>query len=154
MASDNGNGSNGNGHNGNGNGDHAAIVPEVMPSPGRPTLWRDEFLVKIEKFATLGMTKKDIARSLMVTTETLMDWQRNKPEIREAYDRGRTKGGEYFLSKIIKAAEDPKFWGAAAWWLEKAFPDSFSPKQTMQIEHTNAITDADIAEAEKRLKIM
>jgi hypothetical protein len=146
MAGENGNG------NGNGNGNHAALVLEVVQ--GRPTLWRDEMLEEIDQLASLGFKKHEIAKSLGVSRDCFMEWQRIRPEIAETIDRAKIRGAKVCAMRIMKAAEDPRFWTAAAWFLERTLPESFGLKQHLQVEHTNAITTAAIEEAEAKLKIM
>lgn len=59
------------------------------------------------------------------------------------------------LARIEKAAEDPKYWTADAWWLERKYPDEFGrrEKREVTISHDQAreVLEAKVIELEAEL---
>jgi len=44
------------------------------------------------------------------------------------------------LSQIEKAAQNPRYWTAAAWWLERKFPDEFGRRERRDVTVTASVT--------------
>ncbi len=64
------------------------------------------------------------------------------------------------LGQIERAASDPKYWTAAAWWLERKFPDEFGRRERRDIqisgrvEHdTTGVVDVDDVTVDGRNKL-
>jgi hypothetical protein len=56
---------------------------------GRPTDYREEYNVQVEKLCKLGATDKEIADFFGIAQSTLYDWKSNIPEFSEAIKRGK-----------------------------------------------------------------
>ena len=51
-----------------------------------------EFLEKLQSFSKLQCTDQEICAVLDITTETLRQWEKTKPEILETIKKGRAEG--------------------------------------------------------------
>lgn len=77
--------------------------------------------------------------------DAFMDWM-NKPEFSESVKKAELKGNDKIkdLAKrgIIEKMQTQ--WQAAAWWLERNYPDEFRNRSEVQLDqkHIEAITKA------------
>lgn len=70
----------------------AAEMPKEMAEKngvGRPTKFREEFIKWAEKFAKLGATNADLAKSFEVDTAQITRWMQSIPAFRTAIASGR-----------------------------------------------------------------
>lgn len=64
---------------------------EEKPGPGRPSKYRSIDLELVEMYAAGGLTKAEIASSMGISIDSLMEYQKKYPEFSEAIARGRRR---------------------------------------------------------------
>lgn len=81
-----------------------------------------------------GSTQTDAAQAVGIHRTTLSRWKSADPELAEAMERAESEAKAKLLQLVLSSAggEDPD-WRAAAWILERRWPDEFGPKARMQI---------------------
>jgi hypothetical protein len=122
---------------------------ESVRGPGRPTKLTEQVEAAICEAVELGCSYKTAAEAAGINVGTLHRWRNENCDFDDALLKSKTRGIRTALERIRKAAEDPKFWCAAAWFLERVCPESFGRKQEVKIEKAEIMTDADIEEARK-----
>ena len=100
--------------------------------------------VKLKK---RGLNDKDIAAYLGVRRETFSQWRNhprteNQTNLSNALKSAEADAKAAMLTAIQKAAVEPKTWQAAAWWLERKYPEEFArPEVQLQREAMRESTD-------------
>ena len=84
----------------------------------------DKTLEEVEKYSKMGLLDKDIASLLGYSYQHFSECIKRIPEISEALEKGRVKNKEFLLSRILKAVSDGT-WTAAAWILERKYPEEY-----------------------------
>lgn len=103
---------------------------------------QDEFIAVVEKVSRVGLPIEEIGNMLGLAPSYFkrqMALEQDEREgtrdgriplmnrIRKAIHIGRVNSIKDCLSKIKRAANNPKYWKAAAWQLETLYPEYFSP---------------------------
>lgn len=89
-----------------------------------------EGVIEAAKFKKIGVPDNKIAAYLGVCPQTFSVWI-NHPktklqrELSEALKKAEAERQAALLSKIYKAADNPKTWQAAAWLLERLSPEEY-----------------------------
>lgn len=87
----------------------------------------------IETMAELkgkGLSNKDVCAAVGISEQTLYRWLR-KPSTKlhrslcESLKKAEAARKEALLQRIYDASEKPQSWTAAAWLLERQYPDEF-----------------------------
>jgi transposase len=106
----------------------------------RPTKLTASVIKKIVEAIKAGATHEHAAQYAGIHVATFYDWKAKADageeafaEFAEALKTAEGKGAVELLKKIQSAAEDPKYWAAAAWILERRHPDTYGRQR---IEHT------------------
>lgn len=92
------------------------------------------------KMKKRGLNDKDIAAYLGVRRETFSQWvnhprTENQTNLSNALKKAEADAKAAMLTAIQKAAMEPKTWQAAAWWLERKYPEEFArPEVQLQRE--------------------
>lgn len=100
--------------------------------------------VKLKK---RGLNDKDIAAYLGVRRETFSQWvnhprTENQTNLANALKKAEADAKAAMLTAIQKASMEPKTWQAAAWWLERKYPEEFArPEVQLQREAMRESTD-------------
>lgn len=95
------------------------------PRPmGRPTKYNKQRHKKICEYVARGLSREKAARLAGIGTETLYDWMRHKPDFSEDIKKSDVEWELKALENIDQAADDG-YWQAAAWKLERKFPDEY-----------------------------
>ena len=100
--------------------------------------------VKLKK---RGLNDKDIAAYLGVSAKTFSLWRNhpateNQRNLSNALKSAEADAKAAMLTAIQKAAMEPKTWQAAAWWLERKYPEEFArPEVQLQREAMRESTD-------------
>lgn len=85
-----------------------------------------------------GLNDKDIAAYIGVAPETFSRWINdpktdNQRQLSQELKKAQSEAKTAMLETIMKAAK--KTWQAAAWWLERKYPDEFAkPEVQLQRE--------------------
>ncbi|MEY8460127.1 helix-turn-helix domain-containing protein [Eggerthellaceae bacterium 24-137] len=91
------------------------------------------------KMKRAGVYHKDIAAYLGVAEETFSRWvnhpkTENQRQLAQSIKRTESERKASLLTMIYNAATQPKTWQAAAWLLERQYPDEFAQRQRVQAE--------------------
>lgn len=86
-----------------------------------------------------GVLHKDIAAYVGVTEFTFSRWindpkTENQRQLAQALKKAEAARKRDLLAMIYNAATDPKRWQAAAWLLERQYPDEFAQQQRVRAE--------------------
>ncbi|WP_299074749.1 hypothetical protein [uncultured Paraglaciecola sp.] len=73
---------------------------------GKPSKAGNIDLGKIEVYASRGLTKPQIAACLDMSLSAYMSYQVDRPDMIEAYDRGRAKGVAMVAGKLMKNVDN------------------------------------------------
>ena len=109
-------------------------------------LHKDDIPVCV-KMKKRGLNNKDIAAYLGVRRETFSQWvnhprTENQTNLSNALKKAEADAKAAMLTAIQKAAMEPKTWQAAAWWLERKYPEEFArPEVQLQREAMRESTD-------------
>lgn len=100
--------------------------------------------VKLKK---RGLNDKDIASYIGVSAKTFSLWRNhptteNQRKLSKALKSAEADAKAAMLTAIQKAAMEPKTWQAAAWWLERKYPEEFArPEVQLQREAMRESTE-------------
>jgi hypothetical protein len=109
--------------------------PERAPTkrkPGRPSKYTPDRIKKIIDGIKKGNYKGVAARAAGVDPSTLSEWENKYPEFSNQVKEAEASG-ETDLIDIIKSAAR-RNWTAAAWLLERRWPDKWSRDRIVQHE--------------------
>jgi hypothetical protein len=98
---------------------------------GRRSKYTPETVDKLTQAIRLGATYKLACDYAGIDVSTLHDWVNTKPEFSTAIKDAEGKGALGWLAKIEQAASDGN-WQAAAWKLERRYPEMYG-RQRMEI---------------------
>jgi hypothetical protein len=103
-----------------------------MPK-GRKPLYREDMVRQAELFGALSLELKDVADVFDITPATLCRYQKIHPELKEAFERGRTKLKDLVGRKYIEKIEQGH-WGAIQEGLRHilGWPDTPLIEQSIQ----------------------
>ena len=104
---------------------HAATAPVngTGRRMGRPTKLTPEVQKRILAFIRAGNTFRDSAACAGIGESTFFQWKRENPEFLAALKKAEVQFIDRNLAIIQKTAN--KTWTAAAWLLERRFPERF-----------------------------
>jgi transposase len=90
---------------------------------GRPSKLTDERAELVLAALRAGNHLTTAARYAGIAESTLHAWRRRSPEFSAAVDKARADAEARMVGVVMKAASE--HWQAAAWWLERSFPDRY-----------------------------
>lgn len=99
---------------------------------GRPSKLTAEIKQKVKELIELGMNYKDVCLSIGITEETFSQWRKKYSEFSELVDSANSKVKEISL-KSIRVGE-MRDWKAAAWRLERRWPDEYKEKKEIEVK--------------------
>jgi len=91
---------------------------------GRPTKYSDTVVKRITNALERGATYKLAARAGGISYRTFCRWRENKPEFAEKVAAAEWEAADQWLEAIDEAAEAGS-WRAAAWKLERRYPNQY-----------------------------
>jgi transposase len=82
-----------------------------------------------------GLTETDAAQTAGISRGTLYNWKSEDPDLIEAIAAAKSRFVRTLTALILQhaASRFPNSWQAAAWLLERRFPDDFGAKQRLEI---------------------
>lgn len=89
-----------------------------------------------------GFARRIAAAKHGVHRETLINWEKRYPEFATLMEQAQAEAAQRWLTLVQLAAREPRNWTAAAWLLERTFPDIYGQRQ--RIEHTGSDDGAPI----------
>lgn len=105
--------------------------PAPAPPSGRPSTFTPEVAVDLIRVITrLGCSDIAAARHCGISSSTISRWKQEHPDFTAALRMAREEFRAAKLAIIFEAAaaEGGKGWRAAAWVLERMFPEDYHPK--------------------------
>lgn len=99
----------------------------------RPTKYTPETSKRICEGIQLGMPYYQAAMYGGITYETFTKWRADKPGFSDDIKAAESKAIAGRLARIRTAEAD--HWQAAAWWLERRYPNDFG-KTVQEQQHT------------------
>lgn len=99
----------------------------------RPTKRTPELEKALLDQVRAGLGKDRAADAVGIARQTLYEWDKRIPTFSDALKKAQADFQTRMLLKIEQAAEDPKHWTAAAWRLERLFPDEFARRDRLQV---------------------
>jgi hypothetical protein len=106
-------------------------TPTARQAAGRPPVFCREIVALLcHLIAETGVSDSGAAYRARLSTSTLSRWKREKPKFRLALLQAREKFRVAQLDVILEAsrAQRSGSWRAAAWLLERIFPEDYSPR--------------------------
>lgn len=85
---------------------------------------------RICKLIRNGVFNKDAAKAATISETTFYRWMKEKREFRESIKKAEMQRKCYFILAIAKAAV--RKWQAAAWYLERVYPEEFAKKEVIE----------------------
>ena len=122
-----------------------------MAKTGRKSVYTEELVRRIEGYGALGVSDKTIFEAVGISHDTFYKWMKNKPEFATRINKARSLG----QAKLVKLIWDavPKTWQAAAWLLERRWPNEYGKKETLKHEDNRGISLAEgLKKVEEHLK--
>lgn len=119
------------------------MTRKIKHKGGRRTKMTAERQKEICSYLSLGLSKNKAAILSGVSTDTLYYFQRRNPQFYEQMEKAEAKCQAYNLSQIRRASLPKKDggegqWTAAAWLLERRFPEEFGRVDRHLIHTTGA----------------
>lgn len=102
-----------------------------------------EFIKDATRLAEGGLRNVDICKALGVSETAFYRWQQEprrglEVELWESLEKARAKRKAFMIQTITKAAHAGT-WQAAAWWLERVYPEEFAKPDRY---HDQGVDDA------------
>ena len=80
-----------------------------------------------------GMHRNKAANAAGLHHQTLYNWIETRPAVRTQVEQAEAEHIQSRLALIDKAAQTPQNWTAAAWSLERRYPELFGQRQKVDI---------------------
>jgi|SRR5579871_6362431 len=90
----------------------------------RPTKYRPDVVKRITDAIAVGATYEHAAQHGQISYDTFNEWRQSKPEFAEAVSDADARFVVGQLAKIERAGNEGA-WRAAAWKLERRFPQAY-----------------------------
>src|SRR5215218_5664538 len=101
----------------------------ALRTAGRPTTYSKEALQYLCNIITeRGLSDSAAAGEAKISTSSLGRWKKQHEEVRLALLEAREGFRAIQLDQILEASRGPRGWRAAAWLLERVFPEDYSPR--------------------------
>ena len=100
----------------------------------RNSKYTDELVTKLCQAIELGATYELACNYAGITFETFRQWREKKPEFAARVHEAEGKATVKWLAKIEQAATDGA-WQAAAWKLERRYPQAYG-RTVQEQQHT------------------
>ena len=125
-----------------------------MPK-GRKPLYREDMVRQAELFGALSLELKDVADVFDITPATLCRYQKIHPELKEAFERGKTKLKDLVGRKYIEKIEQGH-WGAIQEGLRHilGWPDTPLIQQAIQFGPNYPLAERMKEARERRDKVL
>lgn len=104
----------------------------------RKTKYTPETIERLTQAIKLGASYDLACKYAGITFQTFNEWRKEKAEFSERVKEAEGMAAVGWLAKIEKAASNGA-WQAAAWKLERRYPEEYGQRQRIDARHT--ITD-------------
>jgi hypothetical protein len=114
--------------------------PKAKRPVGRPrTEMTDENIAAILRHVALGIWPDRAAQMHGVSTSTMRMHKQRHPEFVTALEKAEAQAESGFHGKILRHTE--KHWTAAAWMLERRWPDRWAKRDPEPVPSTDSDVD-------------
>lgn len=113
----------------------------------RPTKYNPETVKKIVDAIRVGATHELAAAYAGINQDTLTNWKHRYSDFSDAIKEAEGAGAVGWLAKIEKAANDGN-WQAAAWKLERRYPQQYGRRVINSFEDTPVEKIPEMTDAE------
>lgn len=110
----------------------AARTAAAKPK-GRPSKYTEDRVVEIINTIRMGCYEVTAARAHGVSETTFHEWKNKYPDFKERVEQARAFAETRYVSVVRRAAESDHDWHAAAWWLERSYPDRWGRRQRLEL---------------------
>lgn len=114
---------------------------------GRPTKRNPEREAKIIEAIRAGNYIETSAHLGGIGISTLYEWRDKYPKFAEAIEKARAEAEAASVALVQSAAIEN--WQAAAWWLERSFPDKYGRRT--RVEHGGEVTIHEQSDFDKEI---
>lgn len=146
---------------------------------GRPTLFKPEFIEKVNKLALEGKTDAQISKSFKISEATLNNWKKQYPEFFASLKQGKEEADQIVEQSLYQRAcgyshpdthvsnyqgaitltgitkHYPPDTTAAIFWLKNRKPAEWRDRQELTgAEGKDLIPETDLTEAAKRIAFL
>ncbi len=90
--------------------------------------YNKEITEQIASNIAAGYTQEDAAISADITKSTFYEWMKKHQDFSDAIKKAHAQRKARWVKLIQNAAMEPKTWQAAAWLLERFYPDDFAKR--------------------------
>ena len=115
-------------------------TPRSKSKAGRPTKYVPEIIEKILNAIAVGAPFTHACNYAGISFETFNEWRKQYSEFSEQVKEAEGKAVIGWLARIEQAAKDGN-WTAAAWKLERRFPEDFGKRDKIQVDVKQLDTD-------------
>jgi hypothetical protein len=110
----------------------------VVPSEaGRPTKKTEQRVEALLQSLRAGASRQRSAALAGIHRDTLNEWMRLDPAFSDAIEKAEGFAEMRFLSRVATAAENERSWQAAAWILERRFPNEWRKREGIEFSGVN-----------------
>jgi hypothetical protein len=101
----------------------------------RPSLMTPERVAGVLAGIKLGQSRTQAGRAAGVTHQTIARWAERVPSFAAQLDQAEAEGQQLLLKIVVAAAAKnlPNTWQAAAWLLERRWPNDFGQKSRLDV---------------------
>jgi hypothetical protein len=117
------------------------MTPNSPPAPtlpekksGRPQLLDPVKCSELLAILSLGCGQAAAAEYVGCSVSTIYRTARRHPDFAQRLGRARNQAEISFLKNIHTASDDPKYWRAAAWALERSHPGKYGPDRNNAVQ--------------------
>lgn len=111
-----------------------------MARTGRKTKYTQDTIDRLTQAIELGASRTMACQFASISFQTFSVWMNDKPEFSDAIKKAEATGALKWLARIEQAASDGS-WQAAAWKLERRFPEEFGRR----IEQSVTVNTREVA---------
>lgn len=108
---------------------------------GRKLKLTPEMKEDIRKKLELGLNYKDVCMGVGISEQTFSRWRQENQEFSELVDRANAKVKEISLASVRRG--EIRDWRAAAWRLERRFPDEYKDKKELEVTDKRPMVSLD-----------
>jgi len=99
----------------------------------RPSKRTPEREARLLEALRAGNTRKHACAYASITDDTFANWQRRYSDFSDAVKKAEGDAIVRNVATIMRAAQDGT-WQAAAWWLERRYPDDYARRDRIDLE--------------------
>ena len=112
------------------------------PPRGQPTIRTPEIKTILVSAFGSGFTTNEACEAAGISVRAFMAWKASDKTFLSELKKSRQQRRLALLNRIRIAANDPKYWTAAARLLELEFPEHYGPRASFGSEDTNPLQRA------------